>query len=465
MLTYSFTNIGSESLYLHLYKCIKNDIIARTLAPGYKLPSKRSFAKNLGISVITVENAYAQLISEGYIYSIAKKGFFVADINVFSGNPEQKITIENVNMTSGDTGIPIDLASNQTKSDNFPFSIWAKLVREILNDNQEDLMTNPPCGGIKDLRVAIAKHLKEYRDIKVDPKQIIIGAGTEYLYSLLVQLIGFDKEYAIEDPGYQKIARVYKKHNVACHHIPMDENGVSISKLEESGADVLHISPAHHFPTGIITPISRRYELLGWVSKSDNRYIIEDDYDSEFRMIGKPIPSLLNIDLSEKVIYMNTFNKSLSSTVRISYMVLPVHLVNRFYSELSFYSCTVSNFEQYTLAKFIMDGYFEKHINRMRSFYHTKRDSFIEKIKSSKLSSYVKIHEEDSGLHFILEINTAMSDNEFCESALRKGLRITALSNFYVNPVADSLHKFVVNYSAIEDEDMDKAIKILTSLV
>lgn len=186
----------------------------------------------------------------------------------------------------------------------------------------------------------------------------------------------------------------------------MDKNGIRIEALEHFGTDIVHISPSHHFPTGIVMPVSRRYELLGWASKSDSRYIIEDDYDSEFRLVGQPIPTLQSIDVMEKVIYMNTFTKTLASTVRISYMVLPVHLMELFHRKLGFYSCTVSNFEQYTLAHFIEKGYFEKHLNRMRTFYYKKRNAFITAIKNSALKDDVEISEEDAGLHFLMKINT-----------------------------------------------------------
>ena len=262
-----------------------------------------------------------------------------------------------------------DFISNRTNHENFPFSVWAKLVREMVSGESATLLQPPPVGGIPELRKAIADHLYAFRGIGVSPEQIIIGAGTEYLYGLLIQLFGNTAIYAIEDPGYAKISKIYESHGVRVRHIPMDENGIRTEVLEASASDILHLSPSHHYPTGIVTSISRRYELLGWASKSEKRYIIEDDYDSEFRLLGRPIPALQSIDVMDKVIYMNTFSKSLSSTIRISYMVLPEKLLKMFYAKLGFYSCTVSNFEQYTLARFISGGYFEKHINRMRNYY------------------------------------------------------------------------------------------------
>jgi len=355
MLTYSFSNLGTDSLYEHLYKCIKNDIIDGTLRINEKLPSKRTFAQNLGVSIITVENAYTQLMAEGYIYSIPKKGFFVSEIKTIKKEQTASALsqIQEVAFIPAQPKYFANFASNQTNINNFPFSIWAKIVREILNENQQELVTNPPSGGILALRKAIAKHLKDFRNIDVTPEQIIVGAGTEYLYGLLIQLLGFEKKYAVENPGYSKISLIYKKHNVSCDFISMDKSGVQI-------------------------------------------------------------------DVLEKVIYINTFTKTLASTVRISYMVLPKHLLHKFYSELSFYSCTVSNFEQYTLARFIDDGYFEKHISRMRNYYHTKRDTLLDIIKNSPLAPYVTIREENSGLHFLMKLNTTLSDSDFCIAAEKK---------------------------------------------
>ena len=461
MLTYSFASIGSDSLYHHLYKCIKNDILQGVLAPGTKMPSKRNFAKNLNISTITIENAYAQLMAEGYIYSIPKKGYFVSDITNAIQSME-KPKSENIADTAKKPSYFADFLSNSTNHANFPFSIWAKIMREIISEKSEELMTNPPCGGIWELRQAIALYLHEFRGMKVSPNQIIIGAGTEYLYGLIIQLLGHDKVFAVEDPGYKKIAQIYLSNAVKCEYIPIDENGISIKDLEESNADIVHISPSHHYPTGIVTPISRRYEILGWASKSDSRYIIEDDYDCEFRLLGKPIPSLQSIDVMEKVIYMNTFTKSLASTIRVSYMVLPAHLLERFYSRLGFYSCTVSNFEQYTLAKFIRDGYFEKHINRMRNFYRHQRDLILECIKNSPLSSYVTIKEENSGLHFLMNIKTSLSDNEIIRRAEQEGLRLSCLSQYYHKAAPNTEHSIIINYSGIESNKIEEAIHRLS---
>lgn len=485
MLTYNLTATGSDSLYESLYKCIKNDILQGKLCAGEKLPSKRSFAKNLGISVITVENAYGQLSDEGYIYSMPKRGFYVSDIDmvVARGINMKGISQSADRNISGDNYIYgmesfneaasslakssyfADFSSNQTDSEIFPFSIWSKTVRSVLNDNQIQLMINSPCAGILPLRNAIAHYLRDFRGMQVFSHQIIIGAGTEYLYGLLIQLLGKNLIYGVENPGYHKIGKICKSMGVTYRHVDLDESGVSIHELEEKKIDIIHTSPSHHFPTGLVMPVSRRYELLGWAAKKKQHYIIEDDYDSELRLNGQPIPALQSIDVSEKVIYINTFTKTLSSTVRISYMVLPEKLLDKFYKTLFFYSCTVSNFEQYTLAKFIDEGCFEKHINRMRKYYSDKRKKLFLAIKKSKLNKYVTVHEEDAGLQFLMEIKTKYSDEEFVRRAAKEGIKMSPLSGFYHLKENRTEHIFVMNYLGVEESNIEKTVEKLCKII
>lgn len=460
MLTYSFENIGSESLYEHLYKCIKDDILSGELMPDYKLPSKRTFAKNLGISTITIENAYAQLMAEGYIYSLPKRGYYVSDIAA-AGQASVSYTAPVVNTPIPTEEYLINFSTNHTNAGNFPFYTWAKLMKEVMAERSSELLTPSPAAGITELRCAIAQHLYDFRGMKIQPEQIIVGAGTEYLYGLLIQLLGRDKTFAVEDPGYSKIRFIYESNNVSCLCLPLDNEGINMHSLCNCNADILHLSPSHHYPTGIVTPISRRYELLGWASKSDSRYIIEDDYDSEFRLLGKPIPSLQSIDVMDKVIYMNTFTKSLTPTIRISYMVLPMPLMKKFNEKLGFYSCTVSNFEQYTLARFIQEGHFEKHINRMRIYYRNQRDLLISAIKKSPLNTYVTIQEKDAGLHFLIKVDTSMTDAELMKKTKEAGLKITCLSQYYYNQSIAIHHTLVINYSAIQTEHIPKAVELL----
>lgn len=478
MLTYNLTATGSDSLYESLYKCIKNDILQGKLCAGEKLPSKRSFAKNLGISVITVENAYGQLSDEGYIYSMPKRGFYVSDIDMVANPNTGAKTSADANLFDDSASIACspyfaDFSSNQTDSEIFPFTIWTKTVRSVLNDNRIQLMINPPCGGILPLRNAIARYLGDFRGMKVAPHQIIIGAGTEYLYGLLIQLLGKNLIYGVENPGYHKIGKICKSMGVTYRHVDLDESGVSIHELEEKKIDIIHTSPSHHFPTGLVMPVSRRYELLGWVAKEKERYIIEDDYDSELRLSGKPFPTLQSIDISGKVIYTNTFTKTLASTVRISYMVLPEDLAKRFYSELSFYSCTVSNFEQYTLAQFMENGSFEKHINRLRNYYQNKRDAILKELKSGSIGKYITIQEEEAGVHFLMHIQSDCTEAEIVEKAKAGGVKLDPLSRYYIkntekheqngqeNPYENT---YVMNYSSVNMENIKKVVQVLSQL-
>ena len=460
MLTYSFTNLKNESLYMHLYQCIRQDIVDGKLVSGEKLPSKRSFAKNLGLSTITIENAYAQLLSEGYIYSIPKKGFYVSDFKNNVIKPV-RLTTENVKLSSGQSDFLADFSSNQTRPENFPFSIWAKLMRETFNTNSPELMTKPPCGGIMGLRQAIATHLEQFRGMHVQPEQIFIGAGTEYLYGLLIQLLGFDKKYAIENPGYEKIAAIYNSYNVAYHYIPMDNNGILVDELEKSEADVVHISPSHHFPTGIVTPISRRYELLGWAAASADRYIIEDDYDSEFRYQGKPIPAMQGLDDGENVIYTGTFSKAIAPAIRVCYMVLPQKLVKQYQKIGRIFSCAVSRIDQKVLNMFLTEGHFERHLNRMRNIYKEKHDQLIISLK--KLDSKIKIYGHGAGAHIIVSF-PVNDPYKFQKELKQRGVMIYPLSWYYIEG-KPSTEEYILGFTRMKKEDMIRGIEIIREVL
>lgn len=465
MLTYDFSHI-SQPIYKELYQNIRRDILNGTIKSGEKLPSKRTLAQNLGISTITVENAYDQLISEGYLYSELKKGYFVSDIKNLSkphpsSIPKARLDIK----VNRKPSYYFDFASNNVESKNFPFSIWAKLSREVLSEMQDQVLQVSPSSGIEVLRNAIAKHLYSFRGMAVDPNQIIIGAGTENLYEILIKLFGTDKTFCIENPGYTKIRKVYEINKVECVFANLDENGINIQELRNSKAQIAHISPNHHFPTGITMPASRRYEILGWANEKKDRYIIEDDYDSEFRQNGNPIPTLQSIDAFEKVIYMNTFSKSLASTIRISYMVLPEHLANLYYQTLDFYSCPVPTFEQYTLAKFIDEGYFEKHINRMRLYYRRKRLTVLNILHKNLSDNECSILESDSGLHLILKLKTSVTDNELKKCLMEKGININMLSEYYDSEKENLQHMYILNYSNINLEKFEEAVKVIKKII
>ena len=268
MLTYTLDAQAKIPLYEQLYRAIKTDITKGILRSQDKLPSKRSLAKHLGVSIVTVETSYQQLKAEGYIYSQAKKGFFVADIK--SQRPMVRKTARLVSLPktrSDDTSPSLNLSNNQTNPETFPFATWSKLLRQVLNNHQTELMQASPSQGLWELRQAIAQHLNDYRGMVVDPRQIVIGAGTEYLYTLLIQLLGLDKTVAVEEPSYPKITKIYRQFNITQVPIAMEKDGLSVAQLQKSKADMVHLSPSHQFPTGAILSVSKRYDLLSWARR------------------------------------------------------------------------------------------------------------------------------------------------------------------------------------------------------
>ena len=448
MLTYELKKSPGVPLYEALYRCIREDILSGTLRPDEKLPSKRALAQNLEVSKITVETAYIQLLSEGYIRSQEKVGYFVEAVErqarPQSGGAPRKDASRREYL--------LDLTANGTEQ--FPFSVWSKLQREVMLDYGEQLLLPLPNQGIPELRQAIAGHLAAFRGMHVAPENILIGAGTDFLYNLLIQLLGRDKVYAVEEPGYGKIRKIYAAGGVRCVSAPMDSQGVIPDSLEN--ADVLHFSPSHHFPTGLVTPVSRRLELLNWAR--EGKWIIEDDYDSEFRFDAHPKPAMQSLDFDGRVIYMNTFSKSLAPSIRISYMVLPPALMAEFQRRLGFYSCTVPSFEQYTLARFLSRGYFEKHINRMRKFYKNRRNTVVSALENCAFSNRLTILEQDAGLHFLLKVDTEETDSALTERLDSAGVRVKALSEYYHDHPEDQ-HCLVVNYSGLKEEALERALE------
>lgn len=461
MITIDFSKRGSLGLCEYLCSSIKSQILDGTLRANEKLPSKRALSENLGVSVITVQNAYAELIAEGYIYSIEKKGFFVTELRIGSADeiasafPRNDVQSSARNDDSGSTSrfrvkhgmtdnsvvealettasqsIFCDFQSNSTSYEKFPFSLWSHTMRQVLNSGDEKLLQRVGVKGVYELRESISKYLREFRNMNVSPEQIVVGAGTENIFSMIVQFLGRENVFALENPGYKKIASVCALNGAKIVPVNIDEHGINIEELEKSGANVAHVSPNHHFPTGIVMPIRRRQEILSWAANKKNRFIIEDDYDSEFRFNGKPLSTLFSADQNGKVIYINTFSKTLSPSFRISFMVLPFSLLHEFENQFGLYSCPVSSFEQFTLSRFINDGNYGKHIIRMKNFYRNLRNSLISAIQQSRLKENCKIREEESGLHFLLTIKSEQSATELEERLLREGIKLPLLSNYY----------------------------------
>lgn len=485
MITVNFDERGDRGLCEYLYSSIKNQILQGILRADEKLPSKRSLASHLGISVITVQNAYGQLISEGYIYSIEKKGFFVTDIllgksdSVFGGTGngnlwEQGMSVNSVSAADlvddsktlapvnsiGESDFFTDFRSNSTSYEKFPFSLWAHTMRKVLNSGDEKLLQRVGVKGIYELRRSIADYLREFRNMNVKPEQLVIGAGTESLYSMVVQLLGQGKVYAVENPGYHKVAGVFKMNGAGTKPVMIDSQGINPAGLEKIKADVVHVSPAHHFPTGIVMPVRRRQELLAWADGAPDRFIIEDDYDSEFRFNGKPLPTLQSADMGGRVIYINSFSKTLAPSFRMSYMVLPENLLPDFDEKFGFYSCPVSAFEQYTLSEFIRDGFYGKHIIRMKNFYRNLRNELIRAMENSRISGKMIIKEEEAGLHFLLSVKSDESSDVIKNKLQKKNINLPLLRDFYYGTPPDDIENiFVINYSGIRKERIAETVK------
>ena len=474
MLTYDLEKRGELPRYDYLYRCIKGDILSGRLGPGERLPSKRALAAHLGTAVATVENAYAQLLEEGYLVSRQRAGYYVAQVESRAGSacPAEVGTCGAEagpwEERRGGEAPPrpwlLDLRGSGGGIEGFPFSVWARLTRRVLSERGPALLRAVPHSGVPELREALARHLYELRGIRARPEQIVVGAGAEYLYNLLVQLLGRERGYGLEDPGYSRAWQVYALNGARCRSLPVDGQGVPPEAFEGTDLQVLHLSPNHQFPTGAVTPIPRRQAMLRWAGAGD-RYLIEDDYDSEFRFSGRPIPPLQSIDQGGKVLYLNTFSRTLAPSLRIGYLVLPPALVGLYREKLGFYACTVPAIEQHTLALFLSEGYFESHLNRMRVFYRGRRDRVLEAVQDSPLAGRCPPLREEAGLHFLLELDTDVPDRELARRGEEAGLRLSFLTDYQRREGSAPAHTLVVHYPALAPEGLGRGLEVLARLL
>ena len=338
--------------YLLIYDKLKKSIIEGVFKYGEKLPSKRVLADRYGVSVITTERAYELLISEGYVVTKEKSGYFC---EYRKGDRFLSSNFED---------IPYKAVVSKNP-ENLPFSLYAKTVRKVLSLYDSAALSKCSGTGSDFLKNEICSYLIRSRDIKTTPDCIVIGAGAEYLYGLILELFGNDKVFAAEDPSYEKIEQVYKSKGAVCEMLPLSNNGIKSEALKKCSAQILHITPYRSYPSGVTASASKRNEYIDW-SKDKNRYIIEDDFESEFTVTGKIYDTVYALSPYENVIYLNTFSRTISPAIRTAFMVLPQVLAKRFKEKLGFYSCTVPTLEQYVLAEMLRTGVFEQHINRQR---------------------------------------------------------------------------------------------------
>ena len=456
MLTFDLKPESKIPLYEQLYSAVKSAIETGEISAGERIPSKRELASHLKISVVTVENAYSQLCGEGYVRSKPGSGFYVEKIQP---RPAERQSAQPfVEAEPEQRKFRYNFGTNRADTDFFPFSSWAKLSREVLSSQDSELLNVCSPFGTQELRIQIAAYLKSYRGMNVNPGQIIVGAGSEYLTGLIIQLLGRDTVYGLENPGYSKIHSIFSLGCSRIVPIPMDESGADISQVYDE-ADVFHITPSHHFPLGTVMPVSRRMEILNMVYSSEGKYIIEDDYDSEFRFSAKPLPAMQSMDTKGRVIYINTFTKTLAPSMRISYMILPPQLVTEYRKRLGFYACTVPVFEQFTLAEFIRRGFFERHISRMRKLYRRKRDAFLD---TAADWMDIQLNGENSGLHFVVRIKNGKSEAELVKKAEENDIRLHGLSEyFWTMPQKMPESSIVIGYSGMAEEDIRKGAELI----
>lgn len=466
MRAYSLDERGELSLYEYLYRRIRDDIVDGTLAADERLPSKRALAKRLGVSLITVEGAYAQLVAEGYVYARPRSGYFVSRL---PGRPE---TVARAAPPRPKAPVPAasnkpllaDLTGASEAVSEDAARLWSRAVRGALAQ-QDEVFTPAPAEGLPRLREAIAAHLGQARGMEVDPSCVVVGAGAQVLGNMVVQLLGSDLTYAVEDPGYLRLTRIYRANGAQVRHIPLDGEGVRVEALAQKHADVLHLMPSHQFPTGRVTSIARRYELLGWASAAPGRYLVEDDYDCEFRLAGRPVPALASIDAAGRVLYMNTFSMSLGSALRLAYLVLPADLMDRYERELGFYSSTVGSVEQVALASLLEDGSYERHVARVRKARREVRDLLLDALAASSVAGRVRVEEADSGLHCVLAVESAADEEELAHRALEQGVLLDPLSRFAWldenRTLPDGLRRFVVRYGGLARETVGPVVRAL----
>ncbi len=464
MITYDLRKRGSEPIYVFLYKKLRDDILDGIIKPNEKLPSKRTFANNLNVGVNTVANAYDQLLSEGYVYSSEKRGYYATDMQRFHNIKINTSAPEPVRPEE-EPDFFMDFRANRINLNNFPISTWNSCMRKAILDGGDNLYKTVPYNGIPQLRNAISAYLYRNKGMSVDPELIFIGAGTEILLRKIFELFEKNVGVAMEETGLKTLAKQADKLNIRVNVIPGDDDGMDADLLGETDSSLCYVMPANRFPTGRVIPIKKRLELFSWAYEGDERFIIEDDYDSEFRYSGRMIVPMYAEDTKQKVIYLNTFSKTMVPSLRISYMILPPVLAARYKENLGFYSCTVSSFEQFALAEFINSGAFERHINRMRNFYRKQRVAILKELLSSPLSKVSSIEEHNAGTHFLLKIKTKKSKADIYDEGISKDLHISFFSDYILSDKGSPGYvTLVINYAAIVADKIPEVVKRLSEI-
>lgn len=454
-------NLNAKSkiaLYVQLYEYIKKEIKDGTIPAFTKLPAKRKLASYLQVSKNTVEAAYEQLLAEGYIESASRKGYFVCEIEKMIYVEGSEAKVEEVSFREeNDT---FDFTQTGVDTNTFPFTTYRKLINDVWQPHNNELLFLGHPQGEWSLREEIANYLYESRGVRCSASQIVLGAGTQILVKLLFQLLK-GSNYAVENPGYHRKMVVFEQGEKKVQMLSLDRDGICMADLENSDANVVFVTPSHQFPYGMIMPITRRTQLLQWAKKGEDRYIIEDDYDSEFRYSGKPIPALQGLDTDGKVIYMGTLSKALLPSLRMSYIVLPKNLIEKYQKEYLFYTQSVSRMDQEVIRKFLNEGYWEKHIHKMRVVYRKKRDRLVLEIEKY-FSNRVEVIGEDSGLHILLKVHNGMREEELIKEAAKYSIKIYPVSTYYKDGTAPE-NVVLLGFAILSEEEIAKAIQLLNT--
>jgi len=448
-----------QPLYEQLYVYIKTEIIDGNLPYGTKLPSKRKLSEFLTISQNTVETAYDQLTAEGYIEAKPRKGYFVLaqeDLEYLqqtlpSGEPEK----------DNQAKISFNFHPSFVDTENFPFTKWRKYAKNIIDQQHHSLLLLGDSLGEYELRKEISHYLYHARGIPCSPADIIIGAGIEILLQQLLLLFDTDTVYGVEDPGYHIILRILKSYPNEVYPLEVDGEGIKWNQIEKVNPDVIYVTPSHHFPYGTVLSVNRRTQLLNWAASAKGRYIIEDDYDSEFRYTGKSIPSLKSMDQTGKVIYLGSFSKSLIPSLRVSYIVLPKPLLERYKAELGFYHSSVSRIDQHILAQFMKEGDFEKHLNRMRKIYRRKLEKVLDLLQSLSNDNTLSVIGEKSGLHIVLSVKNGMTEQQLVQKAADNGIKVYPLSAYKLSKTNEQPPKIILGFAGIPEEKLETAVTTL----
>jgi GntR family transcriptional regulator/MocR family aminotransferase len=446
-----------KPLYEQVYEYIKSEIQSGKLPFHEKLPSTRVLAQNLQISRSTVDLAYEQLLSEGYIESIPCKGYYVCQIEGLYQITQHEEVFK-YEVAKKEDCFLYDFSPNGIDLENFPYNAWRKITKNtLMEDNRELFQLGSPLGELP-LRTTISKYLHQARGVNCSPDQIILGAGNDYLLMVLSQILGNNHVIAMENPTYKQAYNTFLNLNYKVNCIGLDKNGMDIDELENTDSNVAYVMPSHHFPIGIVMPIKRRMELLNWAYKDDKRYIIEDDYDSEFRYKGKPVPSLQGYDVNDRVIYIGTFSKSIAPAIRVSYMVLPKKLIKSYYNS-GFYASTVSRIDQAILNNFINEGYYERHLNKMRGIYKNKHDVLLSELKS--IDNIINITGENAGVHVLLHFSKDIEEEYLIEKAKEQNVKVYGLSNYYIKDRNQENTTIILGYASVLEEDIKEAVERL----